>query len=65
MAGPVEDGRPFNEHELLGAGSLRLAGGLDTVPGLIGFIMPHLAPYADTGGSSPQAPSSFPTRSKN
>lgn len=45
MAGTVEDGRPLTEHELLGAGSLLLAGGLDTVAGMLGFIMLHLAQH--------------------
>lgn len=45
MAGTVEDGRPLTEHELLGAGSLLLAGGLDTVAGMLGFIMLHLATH--------------------
>lgn len=43
LQGTVEGGRPLTEPELLGMGSLLLAGGLDTVAGMMGFIMLHLA----------------------
>lgn len=43
MRGTVEGGRPLTEAELLGMGALLLAGGLDTVAGMMGFIMLHLA----------------------
>lgn len=43
MQGAVEGGRPLTETELLGLGALLLAGGLDTVAGMMGFIMLHLA----------------------
>ena len=43
LQGTVEDGRPLSEMELLGMGALLLAGGLDTVAGMMGFIMLHLA----------------------
>jgi cytochrome P450 len=43
MQGTVEDGRHLTESELLGLGALLLAGGLDTVAGMMGFIMLHLA----------------------
>ncbi|WP_068071757.1 cytochrome P450 [Novosphingobium lentum] len=47
MQGTVEDGRPLTEMELLGMGALLLAGGLDTVAGMMGFIMIHLAEHDD------------------
>jgi cytochrome P450 len=47
MQGSVEDGRPLTEMELLGTGALLLAGGLDTVAGMMGFIMLHLARNPD------------------
>lgn len=43
LKGTVEDGRPLTEMELLGLGALLLVGGLDTVAGMMGFIMLHLA----------------------
>jgi cytochrome P450 len=43
LQGRVEGGRPLTEMELLGLGALLLAGGLDTVAGMMGFIMLHLA----------------------
>lgn len=43
LQGTVEGGRPLTEMELLGMGALLLAGGLDTVAGMMGFIMLHLA----------------------
>lgn len=43
LGGTVEGGRPLTEMELLGMGALLLAGGLDTVAGMMGFIMLHLA----------------------
>lgn len=43
MRGSVEGGRPLTEIELLGLGALLLVGGLDTVAGMMGFIMLHLA----------------------
>jgi cytochrome P450 len=47
MQGTVEGGRPMTEMELLGMGALLLAGGLDTVAGMMGFIMLHLARNPD------------------
>jgi cytochrome P450 len=43
MQGTVEGGRALTEMELLGLGALLLVGGLDTVAGMMGFIMLHLA----------------------
>ena len=45
--GTIEDGRPLTEMELLGLGALLLVGGLDTVAGMMGFIMLHLARNPD------------------
>ena len=45
MLGSVESGRPLTEQELLGTGALLLAGGLDTVAGMLGFFMLHLAQH--------------------
>ena len=39
----VEGGRPLTQRELIDAGSLLLVGGLDTVAGMLGFIMMFLA----------------------
>lgn len=47
IAGTIEGGRPLTEQELLGMGALLLAGGLDTVAGMMGFIMIHLAQHDD------------------
>ena len=43
LRGTVEGGRPLSENELLGMGALLLAGGLDTVAGMMGYIMIFLA----------------------
>ena len=43
LQGTIEGGRHLTEMELLGLGALLLAGGLDTVAGMMGFIMLHLA----------------------
>ncbi len=43
MQGTIDDGRHLTEMELLGLGALLLVGGLDTVAGMMGFIMLHLA----------------------
>lgn len=43
LQGTVEGGRHLTDPELLGMGALLLAGGLDTVAGMMGFIMLHLA----------------------
>lgn len=43
IRGTVEGGRPLTQAELLGMGALLLAGGLDTVAGMMGFMMMFLA----------------------
>lgn len=47
IQGEIEGGRPLTDHELLGMGALLLAGGLDTVAGMMGFIAHHLATHDD------------------
>lgn len=43
----IEGGRPLTHDELMGMGVLLLVGGLDTVAGLMGFIMLHLTENDD------------------
>ncbi|MEO0032119.1 MAG: hypothetical protein RIS94_1877 [Pseudomonadota bacterium] len=45
--GKIEDGRKLTDNELLGMGALLLAGGLDTVAGMMGFMAHHLATHDD------------------
>lgn len=45
IQGTIEGGRPLTDSELLGMGALLLAGGLDTVAGMMGFMAHHLATH--------------------
>ena len=47
LQGTIEGGRPMTQEELLGMGALLLAGGLDTVAGMMGFMMLHLAEHPE------------------
>lgn len=47
IQGEIDNGRPLTDDELLGMGALLLAGGLDTVAGMMGFIAIHLATHDD------------------
>ena len=47
VQGTVEGGRPLNAEELTGMGVLLLAGGLDTVAAMMGFVATHLAEHPE------------------
>ena len=61
IQGEIDQGRPLNDEELLGMGALLLAGGLDTVAGMMGFIMIHLAEHEEHRQQLIDRPERIPT----